>query len=142
VWAKEAFGDFHGFVAGWTYWIYRFFTFPVAAGERGHERLRRRVRGAALAQDRTFLLAGFSYCSCGGDAEYHRAQCGKWLQNAGAYHVCSLLMLVGIATVLWFQHGSVTHFTWANMMPHWSWDTVNFWSQIAFAFTDSNSCRQ
>src|SRR6059036_3157820 len=26
-------------------------------------------------------------------------------------------------------------FTWANMMPHWSWDTVNFWSQIAFAFT-------
>src|SRR5712664_2529624 len=44
-------------------------------------------------------------------------------------------MLVGIATVLWFQHGSVTHFNWANMMPHWSWDTVNFWSQIAFAFT-------
>src|SRR5712664_2092216 len=44
-------------------------------------------------------------------------------------------MLVGIATMLWFQHGFVTHFTWANMMPHWSWDTVNFWSQIAFAFT-------
>ena len=21
VWSKEAFGDFHGFVAGWTYWI-------------------------------------------------------------------------------------------------------------------------
>ena len=21
------------------------------------------------------------------------------------------------------------------MLPHWSWDTVNFWSQIAFAFT-------
>ena len=23
----------------------------------------------------------------------------------------------------------------ANMMPTWNWDTVNFWSQIAFAFT-------
>ena len=28
VWAKEAFGDFHGFVAGWTYWIYTVFYFP------------------------------------------------------------------------------------------------------------------
>jgi amino acid transporter len=28
VWSKEAFGDFHGFVAGWAYWIYTFFYFP------------------------------------------------------------------------------------------------------------------
>src|SRR6478609_1464627 len=28
VWSKEAFGDFHGFVAGWSYWIYTFFYFP------------------------------------------------------------------------------------------------------------------
>src|SRR5437899_11019236 len=27
-WSKEAFGDFHGFVAGWTYWIYTIFHFP------------------------------------------------------------------------------------------------------------------
>src|SRR6202041_2706554 len=26
-------------------------------------------------------------------------------------------------------------FTLHNMMPTWNWDTVNFWSQIAFAFT-------
>src|SRR5437764_396091 len=28
VWSKEAFGDFHGFVAGWSYWVYTFFYFP------------------------------------------------------------------------------------------------------------------
>jgi len=28
----------------------------------------------------------------------------------------------------------VTHFTWAQMMPRWNWDTVNFWPQLAFAF--------
>ena len=28
VWTKMAFGDFHGFVAGWTYWIYTVFYFP------------------------------------------------------------------------------------------------------------------
>src|SRR6202012_3517871 len=31
--------------------------------------------------------------------------------------------------------GSVTRFTARNMLPAWNWDTVNFWSQIAFAFT-------
>ena len=29
VWSKEAFGDFHGFVAGWAYWSYTVFYFPV-----------------------------------------------------------------------------------------------------------------
>jgi glutamate:GABA antiporter len=36
---------------------------------------------------------------------------------------------------MWVKHGSLTQFTLANMMPTWDWDTVNFWSQIAFAFT-------
>ena len=27
-WARDAFGPFHGFVAGWTYWIYTVFYFP------------------------------------------------------------------------------------------------------------------
>ena len=28
----------------------------------------------------------------------------------------------------------MTHFTLAHV-PHWDWDTVNFWPQLAFAFT-------
>src|SRR5262249_9728905 len=39
------------------------------------------------------------------------------------------------AAVLWLKNGSVTHHTWTNIKPAWDWDTVNFWSQIAFAFT-------
>jgi len=27
-WARDAFGPFHGFIAGWTYWIYTVFYFP------------------------------------------------------------------------------------------------------------------
>ena len=61
---------------------------------------------------------------------------GKWLQNAGGVGTyLPLLMLVAVALLVYFKHGSVTHFTWSNMMPTWNWDTVNFWSQIAFAFT-------
>jgi amino acid transporter len=61
---------------------------------------------------------------------------GKWLQNAGGVGTyVPLLMLTGIAAVVCWRHGSATHFTVANMLPTWNWDTVNFWSQIAFAFT-------
>jgi len=61
---------------------------------------------------------------------------GKWLQNAGGVGTyLPLLMLVGIAGVVCWRYGSATHFTVHNMMPAWNWDTVNFWSQIAFAFT-------
>ena len=28
MWSKHAFGEFHGFVAGWAYWVYTFFYFP------------------------------------------------------------------------------------------------------------------
>jgi len=60
---------------------------------------------------------------------------GKWLQNAAAYPVYSLLMLVGIATVALVSTRFRDALHLGDMMPHWSWDTVNFWSQIAFAFT-------
>ena len=45
------------------------------------------------------------------------------------------MILTVIAGITCVHYGSVTHFTWANMLPVWNWDTVNFWSQIAFAFT-------
>src|SRR5260370_8247646 len=59
VWAKEAFGDFHGFVAGWTYWIYTVFYFPglllasaaMSAYIVGEGR-------ATLEHNRQFLLLG------------------------------------------------------------------------------------
>jgi amino acid transporter len=61
---------------------------------------------------------------------------GKWLQNAGGVGTyVPLLMLGAVAVLVGLRHGSATHFTVANMLPAWNWDTVNFWSQIAFAFT-------
>jgi glutamate:GABA antiporter len=136
-WSKEAFGEFHGFVAGWTYWIYTFFYFPgllmasaammAYVGGQGN---------AFLAQNRAFLMAGsFFLLFLAVFLNIIGLNIGKWLQNAGGIGTyVPPLMLAGLALYLWHMHGSVTHFTWSNMKPVWNWDTVNFWPQIAFAF--------
>src|SRR2546422_4125109 len=138
VWSKEAFGDFHGFVAGWTYWIYTFFYFPgllfasVAMSGYGGG-----AGAGLLTQRRTFLLIGsFVLLFVAVFLNIVGLNIGKWLQNAGGVGTyVPLLMLTGVASILWWKQGSVTNFTWANILPQWNWDTVNFWSQIAFAFT-------
>ena len=138
VWTKLAFGDFHGFVAGWTYWIYTVFYFPglllASAAMAAY------VGGggmAWMAQDRTFLLAGsFVLLFIAVFMNIIGLHIGKWLQNAGGVGTyLPVVILVAVAAALWWKNGSATHFTWAGMLPHWDWDTVNFWPQLAFAFT-------
>jgi amino acid transporter len=138
VWTKDAFGDFHGFIAGWTYWIYTFFYFPglllASAGMGAY------VAGgsaAFLAQERAFLIpVALALLAVAVGLNIIGLNIGKWLQNAGGVATyVPLLMLIAIAAMLWHAHGSATHFTFAGMLPHWNLDTVNFWSQIAFAFT-------
>jgi len=138
VWSKEAFGDFHGFVAGWTYWIYSIFYFPglllASAAMAAY------VGGsgtAHLAENRAFLLwVSFALLFVAVFLNIIGLNIGKWLQNAGGLGTSiPLIILVGVAVVLWRVHGSATHFTIAAMLPHWDWGTVNFWPQLAFAFT-------
>ena len=137
-WSKEAFGDFHGFIAGWTYWIYTVFYFPglllasasMAAYIIGSG-------GAALAQDRTFLLSvSLGLLLIAVVLNIIGLNIGKWLQNAGGVGTyIPLLILAGVAAIVVIRHGSATHFTLRNMMPTFDFGTVSFWSNIAFAFT-------
>jgi glutamate:GABA antiporter len=138
VWAKEAFGDFHGFVAGWNYWIYTFFYFPgLLLASASMSAYIIGSGGAELAHNRTFLLLmSFALLIVAVALNIIGLNIGKWLQNVGGISTYTpLLMLVAIAVMVCLRHGSVTHFTLATIKPAWNWDTVNFWSQIAFAFT-------
>ena len=138
VWAKEAFGDFHGFVAGWNYWIYTVFYFPgLLLASAAMSAYIIGEGGGALAQNRTFLLlVSLGLLLVAVILNIIGLNIGKWLQNAGGVSTyVPLLILASIAAILGLRHGSMTPFTWANIWPVWNWDTVNFWSQIAFAFT-------
>ncbi|PYT67227.1 MAG: hypothetical protein DMG39_24700 [Acidobacteria bacterium] len=138
VWSKEAFGDFHGFVAGWCYWIYTVFYFPgLLLASASMSAYVIGESGARLEHDRTFLLlVSLGLLLVAVVLNIIGLNVGKWLQNAGgAATYLPLLMLVGVAGLLLMRNGSVTGFSLGNVMPVWHWDTVNFWSQIAFAFT-------
>ena len=137
-WSKDAFGDFHGFVAGWTYWIYTIFYFPaLLLASASMSAYVVGPSGAALAQNRMFLLVGsFVLLFVAVGMNLVGLNIGKWLQNAGGVSTyLPLLILAAIAVILLRSHSSITQFTVANMLPHWNWGTVNFWPQIAFAFT-------
>ena len=138
VWTKKAFGEFHGFVAGWTYWVYTFFYFPgllmasvamcAYVGGSG---------AAHLADNRAFLLVGaFLLLFAAVALNIVGVGIGKWLQNCGGVGTyVPLLMLVGMGVYLWQTRGSATHFTSLNILPRWNWDTLNFWPKIAFAYS-------
>src|SRR5437016_2093699 len=103
VWSKEAFGDFHGFVAGWTYWIYTVFYFPgllLASASMSAYVIGQ--SGARLEHDRTFLLlVSLGLLLVAVVINIIGLNVGKLLQNAGgAATYLPLLMLGGVAGLL------------------------------------------
>src|SRR5689334_22845148 len=70
VWTKTAFGDFHGFVAGWCYWVYTVIYFPG-------------LLTASVAM--SVYIAGPKYA---------------WLAKSNAYLIGASLLLLGVAVVM------------------------------------------
>jgi amino acid transporter len=140
VWSKEAFGDFHGFVAGWAYWIYTFFYFPgLLSASVAMSVFVGGPRFEYLAGNKSYLVwASLGLLAVAVVLNVIGLNIGKWLQNAGGVATyVPLLMLLGIAGYLALHGGSVTHFSWKSSLIPWppDLDKLNFWSNIAFAFT-------
>src|SRR5215469_11628782 len=140
VWSKEAFGDFHGFVAGWAYWIYTFFYFPgLLTASVAMSVFIGGPKFEFLATNKQYLFwASLGLLAVAVILNLIGVNIGKWLQNAGGVATyVPLLMLLGIAVYLVLHRGSATHFSWKTSMLEWppNLDKLNFWSNIAFAFT-------
>ena len=140
VWSKEAFGDFHGFVAGWSYWIYTFFYFPgLLTASVAMSVYIGGPKYAWLAGSPRYLLwASLLAAGDSGAVQYHWA--GHWQVAAKCrrrFHLCS----AGDAGRHWNLSGDASRqryaFFLARIWPEWppDIDKLNFWSSIAFAFT-------
>ena len=138
VWAREAFGEFNGFVAGWAYWVYTLLYFPaLLMASTAMSGFILGGRGTELSSNKAFLLTGsLILLAVAVILNVVGLNIGKWLQNAGGVGTyVPLVILAIIGGVFAARHGSATHITLHSAMPHWNWGTVNFWSNIAFAFT-------
>jgi amino acid transporter len=109
LWAKEVFGDFHGFLSGWCYWTNNMLYVPTVmlyfVGVSVY------VLGPAhlgLAENKVFasttsliLLALLTFLNIVG------LGVGKWINNLGAIGTfIAAAVLIGLGAVMWSRFGT------------------------------------
>ena len=115
LWAKEVFGDFHGFLSGWCYWtnnmmyvptVVLYFVgvsvFVLGAGHQG------------LAENKTFaLVASIVLLSLLVILNVMGLGVGKWVNNIGGIGTfVAAFLLMGLGVIVCFKFG--TSITWAD----------------------------
>lgn len=133
-WTKNSFGDWHGFLCGWCYWLSNLFFFPnlLLAGI-GMAAYGFGERYAWLGESRAFVIPvslAVLWIALGTNLAGLRI--GKWTEDfGGAATYAAGALLVGLGVAVWVLHGTATPL---RLVPEWNWGRLNFWSQIAFAF--------
>ncbi len=134
-WTREDFGPWHGFLCFWVYWIGIAFLLPSAAlFYMSAAFYALGPRFAHLGDNRFWLLAVALlaiWIALG--TNLRGVDVGKWTENIGAA-ACWLLgaVLVLLAVLVGAKRGSATPI---HVLPTWNWDTVNFWSNIAYGLS-------
>jgi amino acid transporter len=135
VWTRGDFGRWHGFLCFWVYWMGIAFLLPTAAlFYMGAGFYALGPKYAHLADNRFCLLAAALaaiWLALG--TNLRGVQIGKWTENIGAAATWLLGgMLLVLALLVGAKRGSATPI---HVLPKWNWDTVNFWSNIAYALS-------
>jgi len=109
LWAKEVFGDFHGFLSGWCYWTNNMLYVPtvmlyfvgvsVYVLGPGHQGLADNKIFASIASLALLaLLTVFNILGLG---------VGKWINNLGAIGTfVAAAVLIGLGVVIWSRLGT------------------------------------
>ncbi|MGA7106307.1 MAG: APC family permease [Terracidiphilus sp.] len=138
VWTREAFGDFSGFIAAWTYWMSNlpFFASVLyfgaasalfAFGPRAQALNANPLYFMAFA---VFWLGVITLINIVG------VDAGKWLNNIGAFgSLVPLTVLIGLAAVSYARFGPAVRYPVSSFVPHWSLNNAVFWSSVFFAFS-------
>jgi glutamate:GABA antiporter len=109
LWAKEVFGDFHGFLSGWCYWTNNMLYVPtvmlyfvgvsVFALGPGH---------VGLADNKTFaLMTSLALMGLLTILNIVGLGVGKWVNNVGAIGTfVAAAVLIGLGVVIWSRFGA------------------------------------
>ncbi|HEX3682465.1 MAG TPA: APC family permease [Bryobacteraceae bacterium] len=135
IWTKQAFGDRHAFLCAWSYFVSNIFYPPslLMAGV-GMTAYVFGASGQRFAEERAFALpATLMVLWIAFLSNFFGLKIAKWLWALGGSSTFIIGgVLCAMAAVAGVRFGSVTGH-W-DLLPHPSLDTLNFWSQIAFAF--------
>ena len=135
IWTKRAFGNWHGFLCAWLYFVSNILYFPTLL-----------LSGVAMASY-MFGPSGIKYSE---DPAYAipltlialwiafvanllGLRVGKWptILGGGSTYIVATMLCV-FAVLIAFRYGAATHF---QFIPDPSLSNLNFWSQIALAMT-------
>jgi amino acid transporter len=109
LWAKEVFGDFHGFLSGWCYWTNNMMYVPtimlyfvgvsVFVLGPGHQ---------SLADNKVFALsASIVLLAILVVLNIIGLSVGKWINNFGAVGTFfAAAVLIGLGLIVWFRFGT------------------------------------
>jgi glutamate:GABA antiporter len=142
VWTKIAFGDFAGFLTGWSYWMSNLPYFPAvlyfAAGNALYAGGSRWLGLSGSAP--YFIAASMAGLLLATVANVVGLEIGKWLSNVGAIaRWLATALLIVLGALAWARFGSATAFSAGALIPGMHLKDVIFWSTIAFALTGLES---
>ncbi|MBI4540766.1 MAG: amino acid permease [Gemmatimonadetes bacterium] len=138
LWTKEAFGNAHGFLAGWAYWVNNLVYYPSILlylagvflflwGEAAQGFADAPLYNALFSLAVLWIALGLNVVGLGR---------GKWLQNVGAVGTWLTVLIVAVAgAAVWWRFGSATSFRVAELVPDLAnLPTLAFFATMTFGF--------
>jgi amino acid transporter len=143
-WTKQAFGEGHGFICGWCYWVNNILYYPnllMSTAVIGTYMIGR--GDTSLMDDWTYILiATLTALWVAVGLNVVGLKTGRWLQNIGAlatYIPGAVLIGFGLHAAL--TRGSATPFTRETLIPNLrDMSALNLWASIAFAYAGLELC--
>jgi amino acid transporter len=143
-WTKRAFGEGHGFLCGWCYWVNNILYYPnllmstavvgtyvFGRGGTGMEGNWGYVLPATLGA--LWLAVALNIVGL---------KTGRWLQNLGAVGTyLPGILLVSLGTYAVLTRPPATPMSLGTLLPDLNdWSSLNLWASIAFAYAGLELC--
>lgn len=140
LWAKEAFGDSHGFITGWSYWISNLVYFPSVllfasgtffffGGEEWHWLGQNSITNILFCMIILWLVIALNIFGL---------EKAKWIPNVGSISLLILFLILlfsGIISLIQFGSENDFSFSSGNLLPDFSqFSTISFFATMTFAF--------
>ena len=137
-WTKAAFGEHHGFITGWAYWVNNLFYYPsllifisgaflFLGGDRWLGLEDNPYYNAAFSLTLLWIVIGMNIIGL---------ERGKWIQNVGAMCTVSVFVVLVVTGIwAWAEYGSATRFKPRAFVPDVAqFSTLTFFATMTFAF--------